>query len=214
MTKIPSDVSTQPHPRWSAEKPGERHPKSAEAWDWRQDRAPNGPSLSYARLSVATDYDDPRAPDQMALVLRIDLMRIMGDYIRLLAWQDMERQQRVDAAEAPHALADIAAERRRQVEVEGWTPDHDDSHKSQDMALAAACYAAGSTFERPLNAQERRDLRTRAKFSKGIWPWDKRWWKPSDRRRDLVKAGALIVAEIERMDRLAAASGTPVTGGE
>jgi hypothetical protein len=29
------------------------------------------------------------------------------------------------------------------------------------------------------------------------------WWKPTNRRRDLVKAGALILAEIERLDRAA-----------
>jgi hypothetical protein len=34
-----------------------------------------------------------------------------------------------------------------------------------------------------------------------IWPWDRKWWKPTDRRRDLVKAAALILAEIERLDR-------------
>lgn len=33
------------------------------------------------------------------------------------------------------------------------------------------------------------------------WPWNGRWWKPTNRRRDLIKAGALIVAEIERLDR-------------
>jgi hypothetical protein len=27
------------------------------------------------------------------------------------------------------------------------------------------------------------------------------WWKPKDRRRDLVRAAALIIAEIERLDR-------------
>lgn len=33
------------------------------------------------------------------------------------------------------------------------------------------------------------------------WPWDAKWWKPKNTRRDLVRAGALIVAELERMDR-------------
>ncbi|MEB3421767.1 hypothetical protein VK682_24660 [Salipiger manganoxidans] len=36
-----------------------------------------------------------------------------------------------------------------------------------------------------------------------LWPWDRKWWKPTTPRRDLVKAGALIVAEIERLDRAA-----------
>lgn len=92
------DISILPHPRWNPSKPGERHPKDAAQWNWREDRAPHGLSRSYARLAVATDYDDPRAPDQMAQVLRIDLMRIMGDYVRLLAWQDALRAERVEAA--------------------------------------------------------------------------------------------------------------------
>lgn len=37
-----------------------------------------------------------------------------------------------------------------------------------------------------------------------IWPWDKSWWKPTpdDRIRELIKAGALIAAEIDRLQRL------------
>jgi hypothetical protein len=34
------------------------------------------------------------------------------------------------------------------------------------------------------------------------WPWAPELWKPANARRDLVKAGALILAEIERLDRL------------
>lgn len=86
------------------------------------------------------------------------------------------------------ALDDIAAERRRQIEVEGWTPAHDDEHVAGQMADAASCYAL---YNYP------RVIRTR------FWPWDAEWWKPKDFRRDLVKAGALIVAEIERLDRAA-----------
>lgn len=86
-----------------------------------------------------------------------------------------------------HAMEDVAAERRRQVYDEGWTPEHDDAHSLGELAKAAASYAAGSPA--------------------WTWPWDKKWWKPTDRRRDLVKAGALIVAEIERLDRAAAKHG-------
>ena len=38
-------------------------------------------------------------------------------------------------------------------------------------------------------------------FLRRWWPWSLDWWKPKDPRRDLVRAGALIVAEIERLDR-------------
>jgi hypothetical protein len=92
------------------------------------------------------------------------------------------------------AVVLIAAERRRQTEVEGWTPEHDDGHRHSEMAEAAACYASlnGRDAEPPVR-----------------WPWDERWWKPKGRVRDLVRAGALIAAEIDRLQRAALA---PATG--
>lgn len=88
------------------------------------------------------------------------------------------------------AARDVLAERHRQMDVEGWTPEHDDHHRKGELAAAAACYA--------------HDLRKHRVASPPYWPWAEEWWKPTDRRRDLVKAGALIIAEIERLDRLAA----------
>lgn len=87
------------------------------------------------------------------------------------------------------ALALIAAERRRQISVEGWTPEHDDEHDDGSLAQAAVCYASAR--------------RTTTGKSQLFWPWNNAWWKPTpnDRVRELVKAGALIVAEIERMQR-------------
>lgn len=87
-----------------------------------------------------------------------------------------------------NAIDDIAAERKRQIEVEGWTTAHDDEHGNAEMTFAAGAYAIAA------------DLPNRAEQ---LWPWDMNWWKPSSRRRNLVKAGALIVAEIERLDRCA-----------
>lgn len=92
------------------------------------------------------------------------------------------------------ALDDIAAERERQKTVEGWTEAYDDQHATGDMAKAAACYA--------LNAGRAPQYSDNG-YIRSYWPWDWKWWKPKDRRRDLVRAGALIVAEIERLDRLA-----------
>jgi len=41
------------------------------------------------------------------------------------------------------------------------------------------------------------------------WLWGPEWWKPSsdDPRRDLVKGCALLLAEIERIDRAAEKAG-------
>lgn len=108
----------------------------------------------------------------------------------------------VAAKETEKAVTDIAAERRRQIEREGWTPVHDDEHTDQSLARVAACYALP-----PLGPRDDDRIMRR------LWPqsWDESWWKPSpnNRRRELVKAGALIVAEIERLDRIASAPSAP-----
>lgn len=86
-----------------------------------------------------------------------------------------------------NAVQSVISERQRQQSVEGWTPEHDDEHTEGEMAEAAACYAMFANnqgFSVP-----------------GLWPWAREWWKQSGQRRDLVKAGALILAEIERIDR-------------
>jgi hypothetical protein len=101
-------------------------------------------------------------------------------------------------------IEEIDAECARQVEVEGWTVEHDDGHRKGELADAAAAYAVGPG---------------RYPFSVGVvehpaqsppmfWPWSLRWWKPKTRRRDLVRAAALIVKEIERIDRASGACKT------
>src|SRR5688572_22018623 len=105
----------------------------------------------------------------------------------------------------------IAAERKRQVSEEGWTAEHDDTHGSGEMAIAAACYAAGprrTHVRRMLNsARGMEDAGysydySEAKPEQISWPWDGEWHKPGkDRMRALVKAGALIAAEIDRLQR-------------
>ncbi|MBL9254672.1 ead/Ea22-like family protein [Escherichia coli] len=87
------------------------------------------------------------------------------------------------------AILDVVAERQRQQSVEGWTPEHDNAYQNSELADAAACYAIhahNQGFSTPAH-----------------WPWSPDWWKQSGARRDLVKAGALILAEIERIDRAA-----------
>lgn len=100
------------------------------------------------------------------------------------------------------ALNDIAIERRRQVEAEGWTAAHDDAHRAGQLANAAACYAYFASLDDACRELFSRACeRDRPIVLRRCWPWPFDWWKPKDRRRDLVRAGALIVAEIERLDR-------------
>jgi hypothetical protein len=87
----------------------------------------------------------------------------------------------------------IAQERQRQVEKEGWSPDHDDNHDSCELATAAAFYAL------PSNWRER----CQGDPWKWLWPWDSEEFKPGpDRISELTKSGALIAAEIDRLQRL------------
>jgi hypothetical protein len=100
------------------------------------------------------------------------------------------------------ALDEIAAERRRQIDAEGWTPEHDDEHSDRELAAAAAAYAYAAGVD-----DQERDVFIGGRIVPRRWPWSLDWWKPSTRRRDLIKAAALIVAEIERLDRAAQEAG-------
>src|SRR4051812_8092071 len=95
------------------------------------------------------------------------------------------------------AAQDVIAERERQQSVEGWTLQRDDNFTHGEIAGAAACYLMHGLKIR------NEDLRARVgHMVRDMFPWAAHWWKPKDHRIDLVRAGALILAEIERLDRL------------
>lgn len=107
--------------------------------------------------------------------------------------------QSIHYQENSRAVRSVIAERQRQITVEGWTPDHDDEHGDDELALAAACYLVNfATFTGLRDGQvvEWADAPQPAN-----WPWEPSWWKPASPRADLVKAAAMIIAEIERGDR-------------
>ena len=80
----------------------------------------------------------------------------------------------------------IAAERKRQIEQKGYTPEHDREHKHFELTAAAIAYALHAAGEQHAN--------------ENWWPFPPEAWRPSDDPiRDLEKAGALIAAEIDRL---------------
>ena len=86
----------------------------------------------------------------------------------------------------------IAEERQRQVEIEGWNAEHDmQANRDGWLARAGACYALPEDWRDPVWIPDQ-------------WPWEHKWWKPTpnDRVRELAKAGALIAAEIDRLNNL------------
>lgn len=107
-------------------------------------------------------------------------------------------------------LDEIGNERARQIGIEGWSPKHDDQHTDRSLALAAALYASPIPLQK-VTIHENGSVTTR-----DPWPWwntdhdpqsrtpaTQAWDKRAkhDYRRRLMIAGALIVAEIERLDR-------------
>ncbi len=133
------------------------------------------------------------------------IVRMAGGASAAHAFAPGERTERIDAAlkallnfGARHTAAiDVLAERRRQIEGEGWTRDHDDAHYPGALSKGAACYARNA-FDRDPSARAANERE---------WPFDASMWKPTSARRDLVKAAALLLAEIERLDREEARDG-------
>ena len=92
----------------------------------------------------------------------------------------------------------IAEERQRQIDVEKYSAENDSNYTIGELAMAGACYAIPNHIRL-------------FKFDKlpYWWPFGSDSWKPTprDRRRELVKAGALIAAEIDRLNALEEAAG-------
>lgn len=84
----------------------------------------------------------------------------------------------------------IAKERARQINEEGWTQQNDDKHESNELAYAAASYLLD--FIEPEGDHYK------------LWPWEPEGFKPTPENpiRQLTKAGALIAAEIDRLQRI------------
>lgn len=91
------------------------------------------------------------------------------------------------------AARDVLSERRRQIMEEHRLPSDDDDYTLGQLAWAASGYAAGSTPSHQAGGT----------LQPTNWPLAPRWWKPGAPRQMLIKSGALILAEIERIDRAA-----------
>ncbi|MER0784055.1 hypothetical protein AAA534_15130 [Pseudomonas aeruginosa] len=202
-----------PH-RWSTDL-DDVHSSAESLLSLIKDQAPTqaaqglaGAALAQAEQATADDYEEVLA-DHRRLVRELDVLLngeegaakqaslcdLVGQVAAIVRERCAPLLSPAQAGQVPQAWLDVQAERRRQVEAEGWTPEHDDEHADGQMAQAAGCYAlhaGGIGTDWPDGRQNGSAL---------FWPWDKDSWKPTTPRRDLVKACALALAEIERLDR-------------
>ena len=90
----------------------------------------------------------------------------------------------------------IVAERKRQIEAEGWDAEHDDEYLEGQLVDAAICYATNT------DAHDG-EVRTQIGAHYPYWPWSDAWDKRNKhgQLRSLAIAGALIAAEIDRLQR-------------
>jgi hypothetical protein len=138
----------------------------------------------------SSDDSDP-GPRIVFLVRQVDLLR-----------RELVTVRERDAMSAsPDTGADrIRFERCRQVLLKGFSLDHDDQHSAGELVAAAVAYANAG-----LVSQYRPDAGGILSHMDNTigWPWQRSEWKPSDDPiENLVRAGALIAAEIDRLLRL------------
>lgn len=112
----------------------------------------------------------------------------------------------------------IAEERQRQIDIEGYSKEHDLCHEEKEFIDAATSYMMPNSIRPILDVTNELEIQpsyaviydhyssdgTLHKMRilpPSMWPWGEQYWKPtpSDRIRELVKAGALIAAAIDRM---------------
>lgn len=112
------------------------------------------------------------------------------------ARKDRERWHTPTPVSVTDGWRKITDERARQISAEGWDVAHDDNHEANQMLHAAMCYLEIHRNGIPM----RRSLS--GKSIPVSWPWETHWWKPKGRERDLVRSGALMLAERDRCVRL------------
>lgn len=84
-------------------------------------------------------------------------------------------------------IAEIIAERNHQINDKGYTFKNDDAYINNELIDASIAYILNATGN--------------ATLATDCWPWNLEYFKPSEKRRDIIKAIALLIAEVERIDR-------------
>jgi hypothetical protein len=137
---------------------------------------------------------------------------VIAQYIGGGKWLILARENLIDEkdltigdlilgqGERSEAFLMVMKERKRQIQVEGHTLEHDDEWVDGELSEAGACYAGFEKKIRTIDGGKGNISIDRT----WRWPWNMKWWKPSpeDRVKELTKAAALIIADIERILRI------------
>lgn len=151
---------------------------------WRiVERICDAPEVDQAIRNLLED----QTGDNAAFMVRAVLDALGPQYVAAAA------EQRPDLR---HSAIDVLAERTRQIVILDRDAKHDDTVNSPgDLARAAAAYSLSA------GGELKQDSRPPSNVPPACWPWGTRWWNPKTAREDLVRAGALVLAELDRIDR-------------
>lgn len=147
-----------------------------------------------AGVVIAVLYGDQLLEHARALHYKLDWGQGPDDEHKAVVQSLMAKTREIEALRSP-GIEGIAAERLRQIEIESFDTDNDDDYDRDELIGAALSYLWNHWFADGVGGRP-----------PIVWPWEARWWKPKSRRRDLERAGALIAAELARMDRKEAQS--------
>lgn len=117
-------INHLPPAHWTENDEWKRHPQSSDEWNWHNDNYQYCGKRSELRLNFAADLEDPHAPDQMAVVLRIDLLRVMA------------RMQSAEAYKKSHmqrCSSVIQSRDERQRQAHGWMVEAFGSEQSDSI---------------------------------------------------------------------------------
>jgi hypothetical protein len=167
--------------------------------DWRSERIDHKDGGIGYEVYSATEGCEPEE-ESFIRFEGVNAKRDVDVFMRGLTVPATQKQTPAIESDVPFRLSraaeDVFMERKRQVMAEGWSPQHDDEHDAGELAAAGAAYAFNAADQ--LYPHSQGDGNNEQPI---VWPWDSKWWKPKGPRRDLVRAAALLIAEIERLDR-------------
>lgn len=115
---------------------------------------------------------------------------------------DVEWDECESSSKENLAIFDVLNERKRQIEQKQYSPEHDDKYDQNELIRAASSYLNHVVGRHWVCESKSFGVNVyQSEEAPDLWPWDSDFWKPKNPRRDLVRAAALIIAEIEKIDR-------------